>query len=296
VDLTAVNKRVVESLIKAGAMDGLHGTRSQLFAILEDCMESGQRAQKDRDSGQAGLFGDLLGGPESTPAPQRRLPNLPEWTASEKLRGEKETLGFFVTGHPLDEFRWKVEELTNYRSDNLVGLQKGEEIALCGIITGIQRRRNKEQKPWAFMQLEDWTGATEALVFASRFEQLQSLIVEDCAVLMRGKAMPEEDGAVKLNVHDIITLDNARVNFPTLIGIRVRLGANGSAEQGIERAEALKTLIERKPGATQVMLRLESPRDFQIQLGVDTKVRPDREFKQEIERLCGPESIEVIAS
>ena len=146
------------------------------------------------------------------------------------------------------------------------------------------------------MQLEDWTGATEALVFASRFEQLQSQIVEDTAVLMRGKAMPEEDGAVKLNVHDIIALGNVRVDFPSLIGIRVRLGANGSAEQGIERAEALKTLIERKPGATQVMLRLEAPRDFQIQLGVETKVRPDREFKQEIERLCGPESIEVIAS
>ncbi|MCL4840758.1 MAG: DNA polymerase III subunit alpha [Bryobacteraceae bacterium] len=296
VDLAAVNKRVVESLIKAGAMDGLHGTRSQLFAILEDCMESGQRAQKDRDSGQAGLFGDLLGGSDSAPAPQRHLPDLPEWTAAEKLRGEKETLGFFVTGHPLDEFRWKVEEITDYRSDNLAGVQKGEEIALCGIITGIQRRRNKEQKPWAFMQLEDWTGATEALVFASRFEQLQSQIVEDTAVLMRGKAMPEEDGAVKLNVHDIIALGNVRVDFPSLIGIRVRLGANGSAEQGIERAEALKTLIERKPGATQVMLRLEAPRDFQIQLGVETKVRPDREFKQEIERLCGPESIEVIAS
>ncbi len=296
VDLTSVNKRVVESLIKAGAMDGLRGTRSQLYAVLEDCMESGQRAQKDKESGQAGLFGDLLGGASTGPAPERQLPDLPDWTATEKLRGEKEMLGFYVTGHPLDEFRWKVDELATHRSDSLTGLQKGEEIALCGVITGIQRRRNKEQKPWAFMQLEDWSGATEVLAFASRFEQLQPQIVEDRAVLVRGKAMPEEDGTVKVNAHDIIPLDNVRVDFPALISIRIRLGANGSAEQGLERANVLKDLFARKPGATQVVLRLEAPRDFQLQLGVDGKVRPDREFKREVERLCGPESIEVIAS
>jgi DNA polymerase III subunit alpha len=295
-DLTAINKRVIESLIKAGAMDNLQGMRSQLFAILEDSMESGQRAQKDKASGQAGLFGDLLGGESSSPAAERRLPSLPDWTAAEKLRGEKETLGFYVTGHPLDEFRWKVDEVATHRSDTLTGVQKGEEVALCGVITGITRRRNKEQKPWAFMQLEDWAGATEVMVFASRFEQLQTQIAEDRAVLVRGKAMPEEDGTVKLNAQDIIALDNVRVDYPALIGIRVRLGANGAAQQGQERAEALETLFSRKPGNTQVVLRLEAPRDFQLQLGLPAKVRPDREFKQEIERLCGPEAIEVIAS
>ena len=296
VDLAAVNKRVLESLIKSGAMDEFRATRAQLFAVLEDCMESGQRAQKDKLSGQAGLFGDLLGGETSAPAAERRLPNLPDWTATEKLRGEKETLGFYVTGHPLDEFRWKIDEVATHRSDTLTGVEKGAEVALCGVITGITRRRNKEQKPWAFMQLEDWAGATEVMVFASRYELLQSEIVEDRAVLVRGKAMPEEDGAVKVNAQDIIALDNVRVDYPTLIGIRIRLGANGGEQQSLTRAEALQSLFARKPGNTQVVLRLEAPRDFQLQLGVESRVRPDREFKQEVERLCGSESIEVIAS
>ncbi|MCX6625156.1 MAG: DNA polymerase III subunit alpha, partial [Acidobacteria bacterium] len=141
VDLASVNKRVVESLIRAGAMDGLEGTRAQLFAAVEKAMESGQRAQKDLISGQTGLFGEIF----ATEQPQReRLPNVPDWTAKESLSGEKETIGFYVTGHPLEEFTGKVKELATHDSSNLMGLSKGNEVALCGILTSIQKRRNNE--------------------------------------------------------------------------------------------------------------------------------------------------------
>jgi DNA polymerase-3 subunit alpha len=291
VDLGAVNRRVLESLIKSGAMDAFQGTRSQLFAVIDECIESGQRARRDRESGQGGLFGELL---QETEAGEqaRALPNVPDWIAKDKLRGEKETIGFYVTGHPLDEWRWKVEELASHRSETLSpeSVQKGQEVAICGIITGIQRRRNKEQKPWAFMQLEDWAGSTEVMVFASRYEQLQKEIEEDKAVLIRGKAMPEDDGAVKLNVQEIIPLEVARVGFPTVISIRVRLASNGA-----DRATELHTLFSRKRGATQVRLRLEKPRDFMLMLDVPDKVQPDKEFRAEIERICGPDAIEVLA-
>jgi DNA polymerase-3 subunit alpha len=290
VDLSAVNRRVFESLIKAGAMDSFPGTRSQLFAIVEDCMEAGQRAQKDLLSGQSGLFGDLLT-PEDGPAHERALPKVNDWTPIEKLRGEKETIGFYVSGHPLDEYRWKVTELTHYASNNLEGIEKGHEIALCGILTGIQKRRNKEQKPWAFMQLEDWHGATEILCFATRYEHLQKEIEEDKAVLVRGKAMPEEDGTFKLNVQEIIPLALARVNFPSLVSIKVRLTQNGA-----DKAQALRELFNEKPGETSVRLKLERPRDFQMLIDVPTKIRPDKEFRAAIERICGPEALEVIAS
>ena len=290
VDLSAVNRRVLESLIKAGAMDSLRGTRSQMFAVVEDCMESGQRAQKDKLSGQTGLFGELMGA-EPGEGSDRALPRVNDWTQSEKLKGEKETIGFYVSGHPLDHYRWKVTELTTYNSENLTGLEKGNEVALCGIITGVQKRRNKELKPWAILQLEDWHGSTESLVFATRYEQLQKEIEEDKAVLVRGKAMPEEDGTVKLNVQEIIPLEVARVNFPTLLSIKVRLAANGN-----ERVEALKKLFEAKPGDTSVRLKLEKARDFAMIVDVTAKIRPDKEFKAEIERICGAEALEVLAS
>ncbi len=290
VDLTAVNKRVVESLIKAGALDSLAGNRAQLFAIIEECMESGQRAQKDLLSGQAGLFGDLM----TTGATEERiLPKVNDWTQAEKLRGEKETIGFYISGHPLDVHRWKVSEIATHSSDTLLNsnIEKGHEVALCGILTGIQKRRNKEQKAWAFMQLEDWAGGTEILCFATRYEQLQKEIEEDKAVLVRGKAMPEEDGTVKVNVQEMIPLDLVRINLPSVVTIRIRLTANAAG-----KADALQSLFASKPGETAVRLKIEKQRDFSLLLDIKSKIRPDKEFKAELERICGPDCFEVLAS
>ena len=170
-------------------------------------------------------------------------------------------------------------------------LEKGHEVALCGILTGIQKRRNKEQKPWSFMQLEDWAGATEILCFATRYEHLQKEIQEDKAVLVRGKAMPEEDGTVKVNVQEIIPLDLVRINLPTVVTIRIRLTAGTS-----DKVSALQTLFDLKPGETAVRFKIEKQRDFSLLLDVKSKIRPDKEFKAELERICGPDSLEVLAS
>jgi len=288
VDLGNVNRRVIESLIKAGAMDGLLGTRAQLFAVIEDCMEGGVRARKDRMSGQAGLFGDLLSG-DTGEVHERALPQVEDWTPAEKLRGEKEIIGFYVSGHPLDSYRWKVTELTHLSTDTLNGLKRGEELAICGIITGIERRRNKEQKLWAFFQLEDWHGSCEGRLFASRYELLQQELKDDAPVMLRGKAMPEDDGSVKINVHEIIPLEVARVDFPSLISIRVRLGSNG-----LDKAQELRRLCEAKPGQTAVRLKLERPRDFTVLLDVAERVRPDKEFRARVAELYGQEALEVL--
>jgi DNA polymerase-3 subunit alpha len=158
------------------------------------------------------------------------------------------------------------------------------------VLTGITKKRNKEQKTWAIAQLEDWAGSTEVLIFATRYETLQKEIEEDRPVLIYGKAMPEEDGSTKINVQEIVPLEQARVSLPSLISIRVRI------DKELDRAEQLKTLFDRKQGETGVRLKLEKPKDFTLHLDVSARVLPDKEFKAEIERICGPESIEVLAS
>jgi DNA polymerase-3 subunit alpha len=287
VDLGAINRRMIESLIRAGAMDSLEGTRSQKFAAVESAVEAGQRAWRDRESGQVGLFGEAMA-EESHAAP---LPNVPDWTDKEKLGGEKEMLGFWVTGHPLDRYADKVAELATHDSGNLEGLGKGAEVTLCGVLTGVTRKRNREGKPWAAMTLEDRNGSVEALVFAASFERLAPLVVEDQAVMVRGLALPEESGPPKISVQEIVALDNARVDLPAVISIRVWLGRNGS----VDKAQALEELFRRKPGETQVRLRLEAPRDFSVLLDVPAKVRPDREFRKAVEEICGAEAIERVA-
>jgi DNA polymerase-3 subunit alpha len=286
VDLASTNRRMLESLIRAGAMDSLEGNRAQLMAAVEGAMEAGQRAQRARESGQEGLFGEEQGHEE------RALPPVPDIPPREKLLGEKEMLGFYVTGHPLDQYEDKVRELATHSTANLEGLEKGVEVAICGVITTVQRKRNREGKPWSSMLVEDRIGAIECLLFTTNYDRLASMLSEDQAVMIRGLVLPEENAPPKLSIQDIVPLDVARIPLPSLISIRVWLGRNG----GADRAGSLSDLFQRKPGDTQVRLRLESPRDFTVILDVPTKVRPDREFRAEIERLCGSEAIEVLAN
>ncbi|MGD0200445.1 MAG: DNA polymerase III subunit alpha [Bryobacteraceae bacterium] len=285
VDLGAVNRRMIESLIKAGALDSLAPVRAQLFAAVEGAMELGQRTWRDRQNGQAGLFAAALG----EAPPEKPLPDLPEWSPRERLAGEKEVLGFYVTGHPLEQYREKIQDLASHLTDGLEGLERGAEVALCGILTGIQRRRNREGKIWASMQLEDLSGGIGCVLFTTSYERLMELLVEDKAVLLKGLILPEDGAPPKVSVQELVPLELAGARYPALISIRVPLGR--SEDLPAELAE----LFRRKPGETSVRLRLEKTRDFSLILDLSEHVRPDREFMAEVARLCGAEAIETLA-
>jgi DNA polymerase-3 subunit alpha len=252
-------------------------------------MENGTRVWLERAQGQGNMFADLIASEPSKPHP---LPNVPDWSPQEKLTGEKEMLGFYITGHPLDQYADKAAELATHVTSGLEELARNTDVALCGILTGIQRKRNKEGKLWAAMQIEDRAGSVEAMVFSTQYDRLLTALNEDKAVLVRGLVLPEENAPPKISVQDIVPLENARVNLPSLISIRVPVNGRGEAD----RASALHELFERKPGPTEVRLRLEKSRDFSVILDVPVKVRPDKEFVSELARICGPESLEILAS
>jgi DNA polymerase-3 subunit alpha len=285
VDLSAVNRRMIESLIRAGAMDNLGGTRAQQFAVLDAAIENGLRVSKDKASGQSGLFAELFAA-EPTEHP---LPTVNDWTSREKLSAEKEMLGFYITGHPLDEYDEKATTLATHLTSGLEGVARSTEVALCGILTGIQRKRNKKGELWAALQIEDRVGALEGMVFSTQFERLNPELVEDEAVLIRGLVYPEENAPPKISVQEIVPLAKARISMPSLISIRVPM--SGKADPA-----ALHELFTRKPGKTEVRLRLEKSKDFSVILDVAAKVRPDKEFKSELARICGPEALEILAS
>jgi DNA polymerase-3 subunit alpha len=292
VDLGAVNRRMIESFIKAGAMDTLEGTRAQLTAVIDNAMETGARAWRDRASGQSGLFATLI---EEQPAADHPLPKVPDWSGLEKLTGEKEMIGFYITGHPLDQYTEKVQQLSTHTTSSLENLPRNTEVAMCGILAAIQRRRTKEGKPWASLQIEDLEGSVEAMVFSTQYERLDASLVEDKAVLVRGLLLPEENAPPKISVQEIVPLEVARVNLPSLISIRVPMNGAGNGDLTADRAAALVTLFHSKPGQTEVRLRLEKPRDFSVILDITVKVRPDKEFCAEVARICGSEAMEILA-
>jgi DNA polymerase-3 subunit alpha len=288
VNLNAINRRMMESLIKAGALDSLGGNRAQMCEALDRALETGMRVSRDRERGQHGLFGGI-----GDPEPEQALVALPDWTVEQKLAGEKEVLGIYVSGHPLDRWSEKVADLATHFTDKLEDLEKNTEVKLCGTLTGILRKTNREGKYWASMKLDDRRGTVDAMVFAQRYEELLPALKEDTAVFVRAVVLPEEGAPPKLSVQEMVKLEDARVDLPSLISIRMWL----KDETSVEKVKALSELFGRKRGATDVRLRLEKPRDFSVVLDVpNTKVRPDREFRAELEKICGPESIEVLAS
>lgn len=287
VDMQAVNRRVIESLIRCGAMDDLKGTRSQKMAILDAAIETGIRAAKDRNSGQSGLFGDLFGGSEEKHT-EDELPRVPDWDAAQKLTGEKELLGFYVSGHPLDQYRDKVNDLCTHNTSTLAGLERGVEVKVCGLLTGIQRKRNQKQEIWGAMQLEDLHGTVDCMVFASKFADLSKYLEEDKAVMITAKVLVDEGSAPRLSIQDLVALDNARVKLPSMVNLRIRL--TGEEET---RALALEELVRRKPGPASVRIVLEKPRDFSLTLDLTSKVRADKEFQGELSKLFGPKSFEA---
>ena len=287
VDWQQVNKRMLESSIKAGAMDSFGGHRSQLMAALDSAVEAGQRASRDRSTGQHGLFDALATG--KTPA-EARLPDIPEWPESQKLAGEKEVLGFYVTGHPLNAYRDKVAELSELNTSRLAALDNGTEVALCGVLGSVARKRNREGRPWASGALEDLQGSVDLLVFANQFESLGPMLGEDKPVLIRGEVRVDEAGPLKVAVNEIVPLDVARADLPRQVSITIRLD-NGGTRQTVDR---LRELFSSKPGDTDVRLRLLKQKDFLLFYDLADHVRADRDFRQQVEQICGAGSLEVV--
>lgn len=287
VDMQAVNRRVIESLIRCGAMDELKGTRSQKMAILDAAIETGLRASRDRNSGQSGLFGDLFSGGEEKHH-EGELPRVPDWDTVQKLSGEKELLGFYVTGHPLDRYQDKISDLGTQTTATLVGLERGVEVKICGMLNAIVRKRNQKQEMWAALQLEDLQGTVDCMVFASKFDSLSKLLEEDKAVMITAKVLVDEGTPPKLSIQDVVALDNARVKLPSMVHLRVRLNGGEAV-----RAKAFHELIGRKPGTAAIRLVLEKSQDFSLTLDLTPKVRADKEFQSELAKLFGANSFEA---
>ena len=173
VDLRLLNKRVLESLIKAGAFDSMGVKRTQLLAVLDRAMELGQKLQREADSGQHGLF---IGAADSPPPPPFAMPEVPDWTEAERLAAEKEVLGFYVTGHPLEKYSQRLATMTKHDTSSIEEMEHDSTVTLAGILRGLRVKPSKKGDLWASAQLEDLRGAVELLVFPKAYLQLQNVL------------------------------------------------------------------------------------------------------------------------
>jgi len=226
VDLRLVNKKCLESLAYAGALDSLRGTRAQLFASIDMAIDYGNGFQKDRISGQTSLFetGDEAGASVKAMA-QPHLSDVEPWPYNELLAKEKEVLNFYVSGHPLMRFQDEIRGFADVslRGEAVERLKEGAGLTVGGIITQVKTHMQRDGKPMAFLMIEDFDGAMELLVFGDTYEKFKHILAADAMVLAHGQvSVREGDKKPKLRVDKVIALSETRDKLTKSIHVRLR--------------------------------------------------------------------------
>ena len=291
VDLRLLNKRVLESLIKSGAMDAL-GRRAQLMAVLDKAIERAQKTQRDAESGQHGLFGVFQ--EEEVHNHIDRLPETPDWDEHQRLAAEKEILGFFITGHPLEKYREKLEDLRALNTQEISAMKsstgKDENITTAGMITNLRVLKSKKGDFYAQGSLEDMSGSIDMLVFPEAYRKLQEKVKLQVPVLIRGGVRIEEGANPKLTVNDILPLEEAKVPLPK--SLRIRIQVENAEDFTVDQ---LHSLCRERKGEAKVLFDVEREGDFMVVMEAeDYNVQPDRNFIARVEELCGRGAVRII--
>ena len=287
IDSRLLNKRVLESLVRAGALDGLGAHRAQMMAVIDRALERAQKLQRARESGQHGLFG---GGSSATsaPPPPEVLPEAEEWPEHELLAAEYSTLGFYISGHPLDKYVGRLKELNAIDLATIEGRRNGEDIVVAGIIVHTRPMRSRRGARWAILTLQDRTGVVEALIFPEAFQKLEPILKAATPLLVKGRVATEEAGT-RLIVADARVLDQVSDRPPVLLRVRVGLSALNTGA-----LDRLHELFSSRPGRCRVAFELVNEDGSEATLESSSAVRADAELLNRVREICGNESIAVL--
>ncbi len=281
VDHKQLNRRAVESLIKAGAIDSLGMGRAQAVSVLEAVMESTARERRSIAVGQGALFA-----PEDVTKNSMSLPDVPEWADSVRLGFEREMLGFYVSGHPLSDYSHIIRRFTNMDSRCLVELGGTQKVRMAGLIRSSKIRTTRAGKRMANLQLEDQEGTAEMTMFPNVFEQNYTLLDAEEPVFVEGNAEVSDDG-VQVIVQSIGFLSEVEKGSAQRIVLQLRPG-----EEGFSRLSAVREVLSKYPGECPVRLSLRfEDREVLVEAGRDFVVAPSDELTSELSDLVGSESV-----
>ena len=279
VDLRTCNRKVVESLIKSGAFDSLGGLRSQYLNIMDEALNKGHQLQKDRLNGQISMF-SYLGDTASHASVSDDLPPIPEFSPKEKLLLEKEMVGLYISGHPLNQYSLIMENLRGVVSvAELSEVGDRRSVAVAGMISAVRIIYTKKGRPMSFLKLEDLTGEVEVVVFSDVHEKYQQDLQEDRVVLIRGNTDYKEE-EVKIICKDILFFPVE----PSQLFIRIE------GEKPLGELVALKDILSSYPGGTPVYLYFEKSGKLLL-TGQECWVREDDELYRRIRELLGPDCL-----
>lgn len=272
IDTSTINKRMLESLIKCGAFDSLGAKRSQLLAIMDAAMSEAQREKRDAMNGQLGLFGEDIGETYAL-----KLPDIPEASMPERLNWEKENTGFYITGHPLDEFRASLKNLPTIEFIQHGGVKDKQVVRIGGMVTEAKRITTRKGDTMCFLTIEDYTERLEVTVFPRVFYVNTAVLVPDMPLIIQGRVDVDDDAGVKLLADKVWNLKEYKSEY------YLKLSATAASEGKQE----LKELIKKHAGDHTIYLHQGSWRKLPAEYRLDDS----EETMQALIALLGKESV-----
>ena len=299
IDTHKVNRKTLEALVAAGAFDFTGKPRKALFEAIEAALQQGTSAQKDRESGQFGLFGG--GAKAADKPPEERVFGKEEWSEKERLALEKQAIGFYITGHPLARYEGDVKRYATHTCASLANAKGFEKVAVAGIVTGWRERLTKTGKKIAFASLEDLTGARDLVIYDDAAQKFGELLKGDEPVLIKGMVrMAEKFGAEaqqqesaepspEIKVDEVHRLADVRAQKATRVELKL------SAEQATaEKLGELKALFGKYPGSCAASLSIVVPGTAETRIAIKSvKVAPSDDLLAAVDRLFGAKVAQV---
>ena len=282
----ALNRRVVESLIAAGAMDSLHSSRSRQFASVPGSLEAGSRHQQDVAVGQTALFDETGENGISEPS----LPPVPEWDRNTKLRHEKEVLGFYLSEHPLDAYRDEISAVASGDTARLKQEVTGSEVGLLGVVSSVTRKVDKKGRTMGFVVVEDYAGTLECVLFADLFEKSKDFLEEDKVILVKGRLdRREPESPPKIVAAEAYDFEASREGLKYTLYVKMPL--EGMEETGLNQ---IASVLDRYPGKGDVVLFLEAASGRRVRIKANrfrVGVHPD--LLSELRSIVGHDSVRL---
>ncbi|HTT77707.1 MAG TPA: DNA polymerase III subunit alpha, partial [Candidatus Binataceae bacterium] len=279
-----VNRRVLEALIRSGAFDFSGMSRAVMVAQIDDALKITQRAESDAARNQIGLFGKSQ---DTASLPPREM--VEEWPQKEMLKYEKETLGFYITAHPLDKYDRELRRIGSLTTADLPSAPDGSQVRLAGVIQAVKLKNNKSGKRYATFSLEDRDGAVECIVWPEAYQKYEAVITGDEPVAAKGK-LDVDDERAQIIVDELRPLGTALTD--SVREVRIRAPRSRLANGEMDR---LKDLLRRHTGTslTYLHLGMDNGSEAIFLLGDGYRVSPSEAFVAELEQLLAPNAVQL---
>jgi DNA polymerase III subunit alpha len=284
VDQRRVNRRVIEALIKCGAFDFTGARRAQMMETIDMMMEAAAQHQEQESVGQFSIFDSM------DDKKDLDLPNIPEWKENQLLAFEKESMGFYVSGHPLAAFQEDMKRYSTATTETLDSIPDGKEVTICGIIAGLKQKVTKKGDKMAILNLEDLTGTVETIVFPDLYASATHQLLTDTPLIIAGQLDKSEQGN-KIKALRIHLLAEVKKKGATRMDIK--LSATGLTQDDLLK---VKDILLRYKGNLPVYLRLQNPtrKDSLVSVGRDIRVNPSDQLTNEIEAVLGAGAVTLV--